>query len=58
MEWLFSIALIPILLCALMCGVPMALAAFGLRRRSSARVCGDESAEPTHRREHAEMPSR
>lgn len=42
MEWLFSLAIIPVLLCGLMCAVPMALAALGMRRRATKRACCDE----------------
>ena len=45
MEWLLSLAFIPVLLCGLMCVVPMALAALGLRRRASQQsACCDDHA--------------
>lgn len=45
MEWLWTAALVPFLLCGLMCLAGVALAAVGLRRnRASRRDCcdGDE----------------
>jgi hypothetical protein len=41
MEWLLSLAIVPLLLCGLMCAVPMVLAAVGLRRRAILRACHD-----------------
>ena len=52
MEWLLSLAFVPVLLCGLMCVVPMAIAAVGLRRRSTEH-------EPVPReRDHAEAAPR
>lgn len=39
MEWILGLALVPIVLCGLMCVGGMALAAFGLRRRAGRREC-------------------
>ena len=54
MEWLLSLAFVPLLLCALMCVVPMALAALGLRRRSNQRACCGEHRPQVRGAEHAE----
>ncbi len=43
MEWVFGLAILPVLLCGLMCIGGMVLAAVGLRRSNARRACGDES---------------
>ena len=35
MHWFWGAALAPLLLCGLMCGVPMLVALFGFRRRNT-----------------------
>jgi hypothetical protein len=57
MEWLLSLAFIPILLCGLMCLVPIALAAIGLSRHATQRPASDEDA-PLTERERVEAASR
>lgn len=46
MEWLWTAALVPFLLCGLMCLGSIALAAVGLRRGRNRRrgCCGDDRA--------------
>lgn len=58
MEWLFSLALLPILLCGLMCVGGMALAALGLRRGASRRSGRGGSATGSAHEEPAEVISR
>jgi len=58
MEWLFSLALLPILLCGLMCVGGMALAALGLRRGTSREPGRGESAAGSAQEEPAEARSR
>ena len=58
MEWLFSLAIIPVLMCGLMCAVPMALAALGLRRRATQRACCDEPSATAPEPEQAEAAPR
>ena len=43
MEWLFGLAILPALLCGLVCLGGMAFAAIGLRRSRSQRPRYDES---------------
>lgn len=43
MEWLFGLAILPALLCGLMCLGGMAVAAIGLRRSRSQRPRYDDS---------------
>lgn len=57
MEWLLGLAFVPILLCGLMCAVPLAPAAIGLRRTAPQQPCCDEHA-PSNDRERAEAASR
>lgn len=45
MEWLLGLAILPALLCGLMCIGTVVLAAVGLRRSNSRRACGDEPSE-------------
>ena len=45
MEWLLGFALLPILMCGLMCVGGMALAAVGLRKTTARGSCGHEPAE-------------
>lgn len=42
MEWLFGLAILPILLCGVMCLGGMAVAAIGLRRGTGKRAGVDE----------------
>lgn len=42
MEWLLGLALVPLLLCGLMCVGGMALAAVGFRRNAAQRPRSDE----------------
>jgi len=61
MEWLFSLAILPIVVCGLMCAVPMVLAAVGLRRRTAQRGCReneDAHADAVSERQRAESASR
>lgn len=58
MEWLFSLALLPILLCGLMCIGGMALAALGLRRGTSRRSGHERSAAGSAHEEPSEARSR
>lgn len=44
MEWLFGLAILPLVLCGLMCVGGMALAAMGMRRGTARRTCGDDPA--------------
>lgn len=54
MEWLFGLAILPLLLCGLMCVGGMALAAIGLRRGATKRACCDDDMTPsTTGQEHA-----
>lgn len=46
MEWLFGLAILPILLCGIMCLGGMALAAIGLRRSTAGRA-GIDGPRPT-----------
>jgi len=43
MEWLFGLAILPLLLCGLMCVGGMVLAAVGVRRSTARRACSDGS---------------
>ena len=43
MEWLFGLAILPALLCGLMCVGGMVLAAVGVRRSTARRACCDDS---------------
>jgi hypothetical protein len=54
MEWMFGVAIVPLLLCGLMCVVPMALAAVGLRRHATPRTDAHEPAPPAEERDRAE----
>ena len=55
MEWMFSLAIVPVLLCVLfMCVLPMALAALGLRRRAPR----DEPAATAQHAEHVDAAAR
>ena len=47
MEWRLSVAFLPILVCGLMCVVPMVLVAVGLRRGVARRASCDEPAGHT-----------
>lgn len=58
MEWLFSLALLPILLCGLMCIGGMGLAALGLRRGTSRGSSHGGSAAGSAQEEPAEVRSR
>ena len=42
MEWLLGVALIPVLLCGLMCIGGMVIAAVGVRRNAARRACCDQ----------------
>lgn len=55
MEWMFRLAIIPMLLCVLfMCVLPMALAALGLHRRATR----DESATTAQHADHVNAAGR
>jgi hypothetical protein len=58
MEWLISLAIVPVLLCGLMCVVPIALAAVGLRRRTTQRGADGEAAPASRAQDRAEPASR
>ena len=58
MEWLLSLAFLPLLLCGLMCAVPMALAGLGVRRRASQRACCDDHESQVRDAEPAESVRR
>lgn len=42
MEWLWGLAILPALLCGLMCVGGVVLAAVGIRRTTGRRACCDE----------------
>lgn len=42
MEWLWGLAILPVLLCGLMCVGGVVLAALGLRQANSRRACRDD----------------
>ena len=44
MEWVLGLAILPILMCGLMCVGGLALAAVGLRKTTGHRSCGHEPA--------------
>lgn len=51
MEWLWGAAFVPLLLCGLMCGIPMLLAVVGFRRgsqRDSSGCHGGSGEARTH----------
>jgi hypothetical protein len=54
MEWLFGLAIIPVLLCALMCVVPLALATVRWRRRAPQRTHVDQPAQTGQGRDRVE----
>ncbi len=43
MEWLLGLAILPVVLCGLMCIGVMAFAAIGARRAAARRLGGDEA---------------
>ena len=54
MEWLFGLAIIPMLLCGVMCVGGIVLAALGVRRGAARRPCGhDQTSASTAHQEHA-----
>ena len=42
MEWLWGLAILPVLLCGLMCVGGVVLAALGLRQANARRACRDD----------------